>query len=321
MTGNYEHHIDQDAKVQDAKKAINHLSKDASRRVIFENSVFYEDPLTLRPKKDFQPPPWAEVAAKAKVQDNDSRTRIASDAIKSMHKRPEALVSGAHLDRVLKWAQGDKRIEKPDGSVWYRAPVDWLDNGADADFVLRTEPYDLVILDLALPRLDGHEVLKRLRARSNRTPVMVLSANNTLSSRVNELDHGADDYVAKPFDVEELEARIRVLLRRSLQVANPMIGCGDLLYDTNAREFTLGGKPLTLTPRERAVLETLAMKLGTTVSKAALAQSVFPLDTGVSADAIEIYVHRVRKKLEGSDATIVTLRGLGYLLRTVHHGS
>ena len=128
MTGNYEHHIDQDAKVQDAKKAINHLSKDASRRVIFENSVFYEDPLTLRPKKDFQPPPWAEVAAKAKVQDNDSRTRIASDAIKSMHKRPEALVSGAHLDRVLKWAQGDKRIEKPDGSVWYRAPVDWLDN-------------------------------------------------------------------------------------------------------------------------------------------------------------------------------------------------
>ncbi len=199
--------------------------------------------------------------------------------------------------------------------------VDWLDNGADADFVLRSEAYDLVILDLALPKLDGQEVLRRLRARSNRTPVMVLTANNTISSRVSELDHGADDYVAKPFDVEELEARIRVLLRRSSQVVNPLIRCGSLLYDTNTREFTLSGEPLQLTPRERAVLEVLAMKMGSTVSKAALGQSLFSIDDGISADAIEIYVHRVRKKLEGSDATIVTLRGLGYLLRQVHRGA
>ena len=109
--------------------------------------------------------------------------------------------------------------------------VDWVDNGADADFVLRSETFDLVLLDLTLPKMDGHEVLRRLRERGNRTPVLVLTADNTTHSRVSELDHGADDYVAKPFEVEELEARIRVLLRRSAQVAQPLIACGDLVYD------------------------------------------------------------------------------------------
>ncbi len=196
--------------------------------------------------------------------------------------------------------------------------VDWLDNGAAADFVLRSEAYDLVILDLALPKMGGQDVLRHLRARNNRTPVLVLTATNTMQSRVSELDHGADDYVAKPFDVEELEARIRVLLRRSSQVGNPIVECGDLLYNTNSHEFTLFGRPLSLPPRERAVLEVLAMKLGTAVSKASMAQSVFSIDDSISVDAIEIYVHRVRKKLEGSNAIIVTLRGLGYLLRHVH---
>ncbi len=196
--------------------------------------------------------------------------------------------------------------------------VDWIENGADADYVLRTETYDLVLLDLSLPRLGGHEVLRRLRERGNGTPVLVLTADNTTRSRVTELDHGADDYVAKPFEVEELEARIRVLLRRSAHVANPQIACGDLVYLGASREFTLAGKPLTLTPRERTVLEVLILKVGATVTKSALGQSLSSLDDGVSADAIEIYVHRLRKKLEGSGATIVTLRGLGYLLRQVH---
>jgi two-component system response regulator TctD len=199
--------------------------------------------------------------------------------------------------------------------------VDWVDNGADADFVLRSETFDLVILDLALPKMDGQEVLRRLRARGNRTPVLVLTADNTTQSRVSELDHGADDYVAKPFEVEERDARIRVLLRRSSQVAQPLIVCGDLVYDSNSHQFTLAGQPLSLTPRERAVLEMLAMKMGSTVSKPALAQSLFSLDEEISVDAIEIYVHRLRKKLEGSDATIVTLRGLGYVLRRVHRGT
>lgn len=195
--------------------------------------------------------------------------------------------------------------------------VDWIGNGADADFVLRSESYNLVILDLELPGMNGKEVLRRLRARRNDTPVLILTANNSMHSRVSELDDGADDYMAKPFELEELEARIRVLLRRSARVINPRVSCGDLLYDTNTKEFTLSGKALLLTPREHAVLEVLVTRAGTTVSKAALAQCLFSLDKDVSADAIEIYVHRLRKKLEKSVVKIVTLRGLGYLLREV----
>lgn len=197
--------------------------------------------------------------------------------------------------------------------------VDCLDNGLDADFALKSGKYDLVILDLALPKLDGREVLRRLRARQDSTPVLVLTANNSIQSRVSELDQGADDYMAKPFEIEELEARIRMLLRRFSGQSNPLISCGNLSYDTNSREFQIAGKPLALTPRERAVLEVLLRKAGTTVTKHALAQSLFSLDDDASVDAIEIYVHRLRKKLESSSAKIMTLRGLGYLLRQEVH--
>jgi two-component system response regulator TctD len=193
--------------------------------------------------------------------------------------------------------------------------VDWLGNGVDADFVLRTESYSLVILDLSLPRMDGQEVLRRLRARDNDTPVLILTANNSMQSRVSELNHGADDYMAKPFEMEELEARIRVLLRRTARVSNPIILCGNLHYNTNSREFTLADMALALPPREQAVLAHLITRVGTTVSKQALAQDLFSLDEEVSLDAIEIYVHRLRKKLASSTAKIVTLRGFGYLLR------
>ncbi|MEO7105127.1 MAG: response regulator [Rhodoferax sp.] len=193
--------------------------------------------------------------------------------------------------------------------------VDWIANGADADFALRSERYSLVILDLALPKMDGNEVLRRLRARKDETPVLILSANNSIQSRVSELNQGADDYLAKPFEVEELEARIRVLLRRASRLATPLVQCGDLQFNTNTREFTLGGHEFACTPRERAVLEVLITKATTTVSKQALAQSLFSMDEDVSADAIEIYVHRLRKKLDASGVGIVTLRGLGYMLR------
>ena len=193
--------------------------------------------------------------------------------------------------------------------------VDWIANGSDADFALRSERYSLVILDLALPKMDGNEVLRRLRVRKDDTPVLILSANNSIQSRVNELDQGADDYLAKPFEVEELEARIRVLLRRASRLATPLVQCGDLEFNTNTREFTLGGKELACTPRERSVLEMLITKAATTVSKQALAQSLFSMDEDVSADAIEIYVHRLRKKLDNSGVGIVTLRGMGYMLR------
>ncbi len=198
--------------------------------------------------------------------------------------------------------------------------VDCIDNGVDADFALKSGKYNLVILDLALPKLDGKEVLRRLRARQDPTPVLVLSANNTLQSRVHELDQGADDYMAKPFEIEELEARIRMLLRRSSGQANPVISCGDLGYNTNTREFDISGQALALTPRERAVLEVLIHKAGVTVTKQVLAQSLFSLDEDASTDAIEIYVHRLRKKLTPSSATIMTLRGLGYLLRRAANG-
>ena len=166
--------------------------------------------------------------------------------------------------------------------------VDCIADGMDADFALRSEKYNLVILDLALPRMDGREILRRMRTRQDATPVLVLTANNTIQSRVSELDEGADDYMAKPFEIEELEARIRMLLRRSSGQANPQLACGDLTYNTNTREFQVARQVLALTPRERAVLELLMRKTGTTVTKPAIAQSLFSMDEDSSIDAIEI---------------------------------
>ena len=193
--------------------------------------------------------------------------------------------------------------------------VDPCTNGDEADQLLLTETYELVVLDLALPGLDGREVLRRLRGRHNPVPVLILTAFSGIRERVEGLDIGADDYMAKPFEVNELEARIRALLRRANQAKNPVLTCGGLTYDSNARTFSTGGAEITLTPREHAVLELLMVKSGRTVSKQSLAESLFSLDHEVSPDAIEIYVHRVRRKLEPSGAVIVTLRGLGYLLR------
>lgn len=198
--------------------------------------------------------------------------------------------------------------------------VDWIGSGSDADAILRYETYNLVILDLELPKMNGRDVLRLMRERNNHTPVLVLTADNSLHSRVTELDQGADDYMAKPFEVEELEARIRVLLRRSSQVVNPVIVFGELQYNTNTREYLLQGEPLSLTPRERSSLEVLTMKIGTAVPKQTIAQALFSLNEEVSVDAVEIYIHRLRKKLQGSEVTIVNLRGLGYLLKQVHHG-
>ncbi|WP_243295320.1 response regulator [Geothrix mesophila] len=196
--------------------------------------------------------------------------------------------------------------------------VECAHDGLEADGLLRTEAYDLVILDLALPGLDGREILKRLRSRRNAVPVLILTAFDATRDRVEGLDFGADDYMVKPFEVHELEARIRALLRRVHQQKNPVFACGSLVYDSNRREFTLSSAPLALTPREHAVLEGLMMKAGRTVSKKALAESLYSLDQDVNPDAIEIYVHRLRRKLEPGDAVIVTLRGLGYLLKPRH---
>ena len=196
-----------------------------------------------------------------------------------------------------------------------RYVVECAYDGQDADRRLQGEQYDLVILDLALPKLGGEEVLRRFRKHDAETPVLVLTANNSLPVRIDSLDRGADDYMVKPFEVEELEARIRVLLRRRARRNVPEIMCGRLVFDTNTRIFNVDGAALALTPREHAVLEALLMNMGKTVSKQALASTLFTLEEDRSADAIEIYVHRLRRKMEGSGAAIVTLRGLGYLLR------
>lgn len=193
--------------------------------------------------------------------------------------------------------------------------VDCVADGEDADQVLRSETYELAIVDLGLPGIGGIDVIRRLRARGATTPVLVLTANDTVSDRVRGLDAGADDYLAKPFDVAELEARVRAQLRRAGPIRNPIIAVGPLAFDTNLRQFQLDGAPMQLTPREHSVLEALVRRAGHPVGKAALVGSVFGLDDDVAPNAIEIYVHRVRKKLEGSRITIATLRGIGYVLR------
>ncbi|CDM60701.1 response regulator (plasmid) [Rhizobium sp. T1470] len=195
--------------------------------------------------------------------------------------------------------------------------VDIAADGLDAEHMLHLAAYSAVILDLSLPKLDGMTVLKQLRRAGNKVPVIILTANASLEGRVAGLDSGADDYLAKPFEIAELEARIRAVIRRGHDVAAPQIVVGDLVLDGKTRQFSLRGQPLQLTPREHAVLEHLIMKAGATVTKASLSEGVFGFDDVADASAIEIYVHRLRKKLEGSSIQIVTLRGLGYLLRHV----
>ncbi|GGJ82326.1 response regulator [Pseudomonas matsuisoli] len=192
--------------------------------------------------------------------------------------------------------------------------VDVLQDGVAADLALASEDYALAILDVGLPRLDGFQVLARLRDRGKTVPVLMLTARGEVKDRVHGLNLGADDYLAKPFELSELEARVKALLRRSVLGGEQQQRCGSLVYDLGIRRFALGEQTLTLTSREQSVLEALIARPGRVMSKEQLASQVFGLDEEASPDAIEIYVHRLRKKIEGSDVRIVTFRGLGYLL-------
>lgn len=196
------------------------------------------------------------------------------------------------------------------GAGW---TVDLLTDGVAADHALASEDYALAILDVGLPRLDGFQVLARLRARGKTLPVLMLTARGEVADRVHGLNLGADDYLAKPFELAELEARLKALLRRSVQGGEQQ-RCGALVFDLGIRRFSLGDEPLNLTSREQAVLQALIARPGRVMSKEQLADQVFGLDEEASPDAIEIYVHRLRKKLEGRGVRIVTFRGLGYLL-------
>jgi two-component system response regulator TctD len=192
--------------------------------------------------------------------------------------------------------------------------VDCMHDGIEADHVLLTQTYDLVILDLGLPRMDGLDVLRRLRRRGSSVPVLILTARGATDARVQGLNLGADDYLPKPFDLSELEARINAVIRRAKGASLPTQKLGALEYDTVGRMFRLDGAPLMLRPREHAVLEVLMGRAGKAVAKSSLHEHIFNLEETASPEAVEVYIHRLRKRLQGSGVAIITLRGLGYVL-------
>lgn len=192
--------------------------------------------------------------------------------------------------------------------------LDSVADGLHADQLLQVESYDVVVLDLALPGLSGIEVLQRARARGDDVPVLILTASGETPDRVRGLNAGADDYLAKPFELTELIARLRAIARRRQGRAHALFEIGRLRYDSVGMQFSAGGKVLMLPPREHGVLETLITRASRPVSKHEMGAHLCSLDDAVSAEAVEIYVHRLRKRLEGSGARIRTLRGLGYRL-------
>ncbi|HEU4923276.1 MAG TPA: response regulator [Burkholderiales bacterium] len=192
--------------------------------------------------------------------------------------------------------------------------VDWVKNGVEADTALDTDDFDLLILDIGLPKKSGLEVLKRLRARDSRVPVLILTALDGVNDRVRGLDAGADDYLAKPFELAELEARVRALTRRGMAGGPTLLRHGALTYDQVGRIARLNGEPLELSAREISLLEIFLSRAGRLVSKDQLVSHVCEWGEEVSPNAIEVYVHRLRKKLEPGGVRIVTVRGLGYSL-------
>jgi two-component system, OmpR family, response regulator len=192
--------------------------------------------------------------------------------------------------------------------------VDVMSDGDSANKLLTYQEYDVIVLDLGLPKLDGFEVLKRLRARGNKTPVLILTALEDTRNRVKGLDLGADDYLAKPFELDELEARVRALIRRGVSGGSAKISFGDLVFDTSNRQCLFKDVTLSLSQREVALLELLMLKATKVVSKAKILEHLCSWDEDMSENAVEVNVSRLRKKLNVFGIEIRTIRGLGYLL-------
>lgn len=204
------------------------------------------------------------------------------------------------------------RALRQDGYV-----IDWASNGWEAESWLLGHNYDVILLDLGLPDADGAVVLRRLRASGNRVPVLILSAREAVDERVRLLDLGADDYVVKPIALNELEARIRSLIRRSHGIADPEISIGTLRLDTAGNRAMVGDRPLDLNSRELAALEYIAVRARRIVTKEQLLQALYGWQDDInSVNAVEKVISRLRAKLEGSGVVIRTVRGLGYSLVT-----
>jgi DNA-binding response OmpR family regulator len=190
--------------------------------------------------------------------------------------------------------------------------VDWVRDGRAGELAAAAEPYALIVLDLGLPRLSGLDLLRRLRSGGNRVPVLILTARDTVADRVSGLDSGGDDYLVKPFDLAELTARIRALLRRGAGRAESVLRHGDLVLDPAARTLMRGAERIELAPREFALLQALLLNVGRVLSREQLERGLYGWDAEPDSNAVEVHIHHLRRKIGGE--LIRTLRGVGYLI-------
>lgn len=190
--------------------------------------------------------------------------------------------------------------------------VDWLTDGLAARAALSTEPFDLMVLDLGLPSLSGISLLKEIREAGNKIPVLILSAHDTVADRVDGLDCGADDYMVKPFDIDEFYARIRALLRRKVDRASPSITYGSIVLDPAARTVTLDEKPVFLPSKEFSILYLLLENSGRVMSREQIEEKLYSWNDAVESNATEVHIHHIRKKL--GKELIATVRGVGYMV-------
>lgn len=197
--------------------------------------------------------------------------------------------------------------------------VDWERDGQAANEILQYQSYDAMVVDIGLPGMDGVQILQAMRARRDRTPVLMLTARSAIDDRIEALDFGADDYLAKPFDVREFLSRCRALLRRSAGEASDRVVLGELVFDGVAKTVTIDNTQILLPNREFRLLEILLRRRGRLLDKDQIAAQLFDFDHDAGPNAIEVYIGRLRKKLAGV-ATIRTVRGLGYGIDEVDHG-
>lgn len=192
--------------------------------------------------------------------------------------------------------------------------VEWVDSARTAIASMGSHAHDVIVLDLGLPDLDGQELLAQIRARDPLVPALVLTARDTVAEKVRAFHGGADDFLAKPFQLEELEARLHALLRRARGAQAARLTCGPLTYDLASQRFALHGEPLALSPREFAVLRVLVQHSGEPMSKQQILERVVSDEKDIQPEAVEVIVHRLRKRLEETGVRVSTVRGLGYAL-------